>query len=193
MSQSDVDASPDLSELLLAVERGEPDALARLTSAMYPELKRLAHFQLARERPGHTLNTTAIVHEAFLRMVSGDGKWNNRKHFLRAAATVMRHLLVDHARRKRADKRGEGQAVLPLEEDQIATEADALAVLSLDQALRDIATIDARLEKVIECRCFAGLSMPETAEALELSLRTVERDWHRAKAYLVDMMGPVEQ
>lgn len=193
MSEATSEGSPDLSELLQAVERGEPDALARLTSAMYPELKRLAHFQLARERPGHTLNTTAIVHEAFLRMASGDGKWKNRKHFLRAASAVMRHLLVDHARRKTADKRGAGQVALPLQEERVATEADTLAVLSLDRALKDIAEIDPRLERVIECRCFAGLSVPETAQALDMTVRTVERDWQRAKGYLLNMMQPDER
>lgn len=190
MSEITSDGKPDLSELLQAVERGEPDALARLTSTMYPELKRLAHFQLARENPGHTLNTTAIVHEAYMRMASGDGSWKNRKHFLRAAAMVMRHLLVDHARRKQAEKRGAGQAALPLEEERIAGDDDSLAVLAMDHALRDIAEIDPRLEKVIECRYFAGLSVRETAEALDMAVRTVERDWQRAKGYLLDMMEP---
>ncbi|NEZ04265.1 sigma-70 family RNA polymerase sigma factor [Wenzhouxiangella sp. XN201] len=193
MSETTSDERPDLSELLQAVERGEPDALAHLTSAMYPELKRLAHFQLAQESPGHTLNTTAIVHEAYLRMASGDGKWKNRKHFLRAASTVMRHLLVDHARKKKADKRGAGQAALPLQEERIATEANTLAVLSLDHALRDIAEIDPRLESIIECRCFAGLNVHETAEALDMSVRTVERDWQRAKGYLLNMMEQDER
>lgn len=179
---------PELSRLLRSVDRGEPEALDRLTSAMYPELKRLAHFQLAREGAGHTLNTTAIVHEAYVRMASGNGKWKDRKHFLRAASVVMRHLLVDHARRKHAGKRGAGEDALPLREEGIPVEADTLAVLSLDHALRDIARIDPRLEKIIECRCFAGLSMPETAEALDMSVRTLERDWQRAKGYLLELM-----
>lgn len=193
MSDITSEEGPDLPELLQAVERGEPNALARLTSAMYPELKRLAHFHLVRESPGHTLNTTAIVHEAYMRLASGDGKWKNRRHFLRAASTVMRHLLVDHARRKQADKRGAGQAALPLQEEHIATEANTLAVLSLDRALRDIAEIDPRLESIIECRCFAGLNAHETAEALDMSVRTVERDWQRAKGYLLNMMQQDER
>lgn len=183
-----IDDADNISGLLEAVERGEPGALGELVEAVYPELKRMAHFQLVRESPGHTLSTTAIVHEAFMRMASGDGKWSTRKHFLRAAAKVMRHLLVDHARGKQANKRGAGQANLPLLEDLIATDDTSMAVLALDHALNAVAEIDPRLEKIIECRYFAGLSIHETAQALDISVRTVERDWQRAKAYLLEMM-----
>jgi len=188
MSDGAAEENSRIPELLAAVDRGEPGALDQLVAAVYPELKRLAHFQLASERPGHTLNTTAIVHEAFLRLASGDGKWSDRSHFLRAASTVMRHLLVDHARKKRAEKRGAGQMPLTLEDDRYATEDDSLAVLALDNALRDIAEIDPRLEQIIECRYFAGLSVNDTAEALGMAVRTVERDWQRAKAYLLQAM-----
>lgn len=190
MSDGATDDVGPIARLLEAVDRGEPGALGALVEAVYPELKRLAHFQLAREGQGHTLNTTAIVHEAFVRMASGEGKWNNRKHFLRAASTVMRHLLVDHARRKRAEKRGAGNAPLVLDEDRVSTGDDSQAVLALDNALRDIADIDPRLEKIIECRYFAGLSVRETAEALDMAVRTVERDWQRAKGYLISAMDP---
>jgi RNA polymerase sigma factor (TIGR02999 family) len=179
-----------MSELLAAVDRGEAGALDMLVEAVYPELKRLAHFQLAHEQPGHTLNTTAIVHEAFVRLSSGDGKWNDRAHFLCAASTVMRHLLVDHARKKRAEKRGAGNTPLTLEEDRAAAADDGLAVIALDDALGDIAKIDPRLVKIIECRYFAGLSVADTAEALGMAVRTVERDWQRAKAYLLEAMEP---
>lgn len=188
MSDGEAEDKSSISDLLAAVDRGEPGALDDLVAAVYPELKRLAHFQLAGERPGHTLNTTAIVHEAFVRLASGDGKWNDRGHFLRAASTVMRHLLVDHARKKRAEKRGAGQMPLTLEDDRYATEDDSLAVLALDNALKDIAEIDPRLEQIIECRYFAGLSVNDTAEALGMAVRTVERDWQRAKAYLLQAM-----
>jgi len=174
--------------LLLAVERGEPNALEALVAAVYPELKRLAHLQLARERVGHTLNTTAIVHEAFLRLAGGNNSWADRGHFLRAASTVMRHLLVDHARKRSAGKRGAGRLPLTLEDERCASDDDSLAVLALDDAINDIARIDPRLEQIIECRYFAGLSVAETAEALGLAVRTVERDWRRAKAYLLDAM-----
>jgi RNA polymerase sigma factor (TIGR02999 family) len=187
---SDGDDNKKISEFLTAVDRGDAGALERLVEAVYPELKRLAHFQLALERPGHTLNTTAIVHEAYVRLSSGDGKWNDRGHFLCAASTVMRHLLVDHARKKRAEKRGSGDAPLTLEEDRVTAGDDGLAVIALDDALQDIAEIDPRLEKIIECRYFAGLSVADTAEALGMAVRTVERDWQRAKAYLLEAMEP---
>jgi RNA polymerase sigma factor (TIGR02999 family) len=187
---SDVDLQNNVSELLAALDRGEVGALDRLIEAVYPELKRLAHFQLALERPGHTLNTTAIVHEAYMRLSGGDGKWNDRGHFLRAASTVMRHLLVDHARRKNAEKRGSGAAPLTLEEERFSVVDEGLAVIALDDALKDIAEIDPRLERIIECRYFAGLSVADTAEALDMAVRTVERDWQRAKAYLLEAMEP---
>jgi RNA polymerase sigma factor (TIGR02999 family) len=189
MSERKTDDKNNISELLSAINRGEEGSLERLVGAVYPDLKRLAHFQLAGERPGHTLNTTAIVHEAFVRLAAGDGKWNDRSHFLRAAAIVMRRLLVDHARKKRAEKRGAGRTALTLDDERYATDDDSLAVLALDNALREIAEIDPRLEQIIECRYFAGLSVNDTAEALGMAVRTVERDWQRAKAYLLRAMG----
>lgn len=188
MPDGSCDEDDIIARLLDAVDRGDPEALGELVEAVYPELKRLAHFQMSRESQGHTLNTTAIVHEAFVRMASGQGKWKNRKHFLRAASTVMRHLLVDHARRKRAEKRGAGDVPLAIDEERVGGNSDSLAVLALDSALRDIAEIDPRLEKIIECRYFAGLTVQETAEALDMAARTVERDWRRAKAYLLEML-----
>jgi RNA polymerase sigma factor (TIGR02999 family) len=193
MPDGKIDESDIIARLLDAVDRGEPGALGELVEAVYPELKRLAHFQFSREAHGHTLNTTAIVHEAFVRMASGKGRWKNGKHFLRAASTVMRHLLVDHARRKRAEKRGAGDAPLALDEERIGSVDDSLAVLALDNALKDIAEIDPRLEKIIECRYFAGLTVQETAEALDMAVRTVERDWQRAKGYLLEMLEPDSQ
>ncbi|MEM6572783.1 MAG: ECF-type sigma factor [Pseudomonadota bacterium] len=170
--------------LLDSVNRGEDGAFEKLTQAIYPELKRIAHFQLARERPDHTLSTTAVVHEAFLRLDVGHRQWAGHNHLLRAAAAAMRHLLVDHARRRQAEKRGAGVPAITLKEDQTASEDQALAVLKLDHALRDMAEIDPRLQAVVECRYFAGLSVTDTAEALGQPLRTVERDLSKARAYL---------
>ena len=181
----DTDANnKNIDALLAAVDRGEDGAMDELVAAVYPELKRLAHFQLMGERPGHTLNTTAIVHEAFVRMVSKEGRWSDRTHFLRAASTVMRHLLVDHARKRSAEKRGGGVPALTLEDHRQSVEDDSVAVLALDNAMKEIVEIDPRLEQIIECRYFAGLSVKETAEALDMAVRTVERDWQRARAYL---------
>lgn len=178
----------DFEALLSAVGRSEPGALDRLIAAVYPELKRLARFHLARERPGHTLNTTAIVHEAYLRMAAGKPLWADRKHFLRAAATVMRHLLVDHARQRDAGKRGGGVHAVTLGDLGPASDDDSLAVIALDDALRDMAGLDPRLVEIVECRYFGGLSTAETAEALDLSVRTVERELQRARGYLVQAM-----
>jgi len=188
MSADESQNNKEIEELLAAVEQGNESAMATLIEAIYPELKRLARFQLQRERPDHTLNTTAIVHEAYLRLVSKNHKWNNRRHFLRAAATVMRHLLVDHARKRNAAKRGEGKAALMLDEELHGKKDDTLAVLALDNAMKDIAAIDPRLERIVECRYFAGLSVVDTAEALDMAVRTVERDWQRARGYLLRAM-----
>ena len=185
MSSDDSDNNKKIDELLAAIDAGDESGMAELVALVYPELKRLAHFQLAGERPGHTLNTTAIVHEAYIRLVSSNDGWNDRRHFLRAAATVMRHLLVDHARRRDAAKRGDGRTALTLDDRRLESDDDTVAVLALDDALKDIAAIDARLAQIIECRYFAGLSVAVTAEALGMAVRTVERDWQRAKAYLL--------
>jgi len=183
------DASPDsISDLLAAVERDEPGAFDQLIAAIYPELKRIAHFQLLGERADHTLNTTAIVHEAFLRLAGGRAQWADHAHFLRAASKVMRHLLVDHARQRNAKKRGDGVRAMTLEDALLADGDDYLAVLQLESALEDIRNIDPVLEEIIECRFFAGLSVSETADALGSSVRTIERQWQRARGYLLSAM-----
>jgi RNA polymerase sigma-70 factor (ECF subfamily) len=184
-SVSGDDSDYKIGPLLAAIKRGESSAMGELIDLIYPELKRLAHFQLSMERPDHTLNTTAVVHEAYLRLVDQGHSWNNRGHFLRAAATVMRHLLVDHARRRNAAKRGDGIAALTLQEDRHASDDDTIAVLALDDALTEIGAVDPRLVQIIECRYFAGLDVSDTAEALDLSVRTVERDSQRARGYLL--------
>jgi len=183
----------DVAGLLAAIERGDTGALDDLVSLVYPELKKLARFQLSGERPGHTLNTTAIVHEAFLRLSSGNSKWKDQGHFLRASSKVMRHLLVDHARRRNAEKRGGG--VVPCELDEARHEGtdDSVAVLALDIAIKNMALIDPRLEQIVECRYFAGLTVAETAEALNMAVRTVERDWQKARGYLLSAMEENER
>ena len=176
--------SPDIAALLEAVGRSERGAMDELVRVIYPDLRRIAHFHLVKERPGHTLNTTAIVHEAYLRLAGGNPNWNDRRHFLRAASAVMRHLLVDHARQREAAKRGSGLRPVTLTDSGPATEDDSVAVIALDDALKELARIDPRLEQVMECRYFAGLSVGETAEALGMSERTVEREVLRARGYL---------
>ena len=176
--------SLDIAALLEAVGRSEHGAMDELVRVIYPDLRRIAHFHLVKERPGHTLNTTAIVHEAYLRLAGGNANWNDREHFLRAASAVMRHLLVDYARQHEAAKRGSGLRPLTLTDAGPATDDDSVAVIALDDALRELSRIDQRLEQVMECRYFAGLSTRETAEALGMSERTVEREVLRAKGYL---------
>jgi len=184
MGASDTDETA-ISALLADIDRGEPGALDALIEKIYPDLKRLAHFQLSKERQGHTLNTTEIVHEAFLRLASSNKSWNGRSHFMRAAARVMRHLLVDYARQRNAEKRGAGAAAVTLQDEHQLSNDHSLAVLELDAALKDMAAIDPQLESVTECRYFAGLSLQETADTLGISVRSVTRSWQRARAYIV--------
>ena len=160
------------------------EAFNRLVEEIYPELKRFAHFQLLGERAGHTLSTTAIVHEAFLRMSESNPRWNDRAHFYRVAARVMRHLLVDHARRKRSAKRDHGVQPVDIEAVAAGSADDTVAVLAIDSAMQSIEDVDPRMARVIECRYFAGLSVQETADTLGIPLRTVQRIWQRARAYI---------
>ena len=175
--------------LLSEAESGDREAFNRFVEVVYPELKRLAHFQLAKERKNHTLSTTAIVHEAYERLSSQDGPWTDKAHFMRTAARIMRHLLVDYARRRSADKRGAGEAPVTLQDDLVGSPSDQMAVLLLEDALNEIAEIDPRMERVVECRMFAGLTVAETADALEMTVRTVERDWRRARGYINRALG----
>jgi RNA polymerase sigma factor (TIGR02999 family) len=137
------------------------------------------------------LSATAIVHEAYERLSDQHGPWQDKAHFMRTAAKIMRHLLVDYARRRNADKRGAGLQALTLDAEQIETPSDQYALLKLEEALVKIAKIDERLERVVECRLFAGLSVIETAEALDMTVRTVERDWQRARGYIHQAMSNV--
>ncbi|MGD8417181.1 MAG: ECF-type sigma factor [Pseudomonadales bacterium] len=184
MPTTDQSEDEAFRRLLVEAESGDQAAFNRMIEVVYPELKRMAHYQLAKERANHTLSTTAIVHEAYERFSAQDGPWADKAHFMRTAATIMRHLLVDYARRRNADKRGGGEQPVTLEVDRAGNPADQLAVLQLEEALVEISEIDPRLTSVIECRLFAGLSVAETAEALDMAPRTVERDWQRAKGYI---------
>lgn len=153
---------------------------------MYAELRRLAAGYLRSEDPGHTLQPTALVHEAFIRMIGYVPDCHNRSEFFGLAARLMRHILVDHARARGADKRGGGQVVrLTLEEDIIGAREQDADLMALDEALVRLAALDPRKAQVVELRFFAGLSVEETAEALTLSDKTVRRDWQFAKAWLL--------
>jgi RNA polymerase sigma-70 factor, ECF subfamily len=152
----------------------------------YEELLRVARRHLLRERPGHTLNTTALVHEAYLKLAGQDGTgWRDRSRFLAIASRAMRQILVDHARGRDRHKRGGGARPVTLRTDAGSGQEETVDLLALDEALEKLAEHDARLGQVVECRFFGGLTAAETAEALGVSLRTVERDWTRARAHLV--------
>lgn len=163
--------------------------LDELLPSVYEELRELAHRRLRDEQLGHTLGTTALVHEAYLRLKPLDGgAWRDRAQFFALASKVMRHVLVDYARRRKAEKRGGALAPVTLDPDRHAIEPRLPEFLAVNEALDQLATLDDRLVRVVECRFFGGLSAAETAEALGTSQRTVERDWTRARAYLHEML-----
>jgi RNA polymerase sigma factor (TIGR02999 family) len=186
----DPSRSNEVTELLLSWGQGDTTALDRLLPLLYDDLRRVARRHLRRERPGHSLQATALVHEVFLRLVDVDRMTlKSRTHFFALSAKVMRQILVDHARRQRAGKRGGGATVIGLEEAEAAaaaapTSTSSVDVLALDEALDALSSFDVRQCRVVELRFFAGLNIPETAEALDVSTPTVERDWAMAKAWL---------
>lgn len=185
----------DVTALLEAVMAGDPDALDRLVPLVYHSLHEIAHHHRRAERPEHTLNTTAIVHEAYLRLAGASSpSWRDRAHFLAVSSHVIRHVLIDYERRRMAEKRGGDMLRVPLNEDLAVAAVEgpdtSVEFLALDAALRDLASHEPRLERVVECRFFGGLTGRETAEVLGVSERTVERDWARARAYLRRALRP---
>ena len=186
-----------ITDALRAARVGDPDALERLVPLVYGDLSRMAHRQLGLEPQGHTLSTTALVHEAYLRLVDQTrAEWGDRAQFFAVAAHAMRRVLIDHARRHHAARRGGPlQRTISLEAlDQ--TDAAALAasdradvLVALDDALTQLAALDARQARVVELRFFGGLTAAETAEALGLTSRTVERDWVKAKGWLYEELS----
>ena len=180
----------DVTQLLQKWHQGDAGALDRLLPIVYDELRRVARARLRGERGGHTLEATALVHEAYVRLVGTDRPLpQNRAHFFAIAARFMRQILVDHARRRHARKRGGGETAVTLPEPFEAQGPDVVDLLALDQALVELASVDRRLTQVVELRFFAGLSIHETSEALKVSTATVERDWTVAKAWLYDRLS----
>ena len=173
-----------VTNLLLDWRKGDAAALDRLLPLGYDELRRVARAHLRHEGPGHTLQATALVHEAYLRLVEVDRMTlESRSHFFGLAARLMRQILVDHARRKQSDKRGGAVTVVGFDEVTVAA-TSPVDVLDLDRALEELTSLDARLCRVVELRYFGGLTLEETATALDVSRATVERDWALAKAWL---------
>lgn len=176
---------PDITELLRASSQGNRDAVDRLMPVVYDELRRIAHGQLRGERVGHTVCTTALVHEAYLKLVNlREVDWQNRAHFFAIAARQMRRVLIDYARARSREKRGGGWQRVPLTDGlEVVVERTGL-LLELEEALLELEARNERQCRVIECRCFAGLSVEETAAALSTSAATVKRDWAFARAWL---------
>lgn len=175
----------DVTQLLLAWRAGDKEAFDRLLPLVYTELRRLAHHYMADERENHLLQTTALVHEAYVRMVGLERDWEGRRHFFGVAAQVMRHVLVDLARRREAEKRGGGALFVTLEEGiHPAAQERTADLIRLDDALAALEKIDPRKARVVELRFFGGLTIEETVEVLGLSHATVERDLKLARAWL---------
>lgn len=181
--------SESVTQLLAALREGDDEAMDQLVPLVYLELRRIAQLQL-RGVLGATLNTTAVVHEAYLKLGGAKGiDYADRGHFFAVAATAMRQVLLDQARRRLADKRGGGAAHTLLENVQIPIEDRAADLVELDHALSHLEELDERAARIVELRFFAGLSVEETAEALETSASTIKREWRRAKAFLYRELG----
>jgi RNA polymerase sigma factor (TIGR02999 family) len=177
--------SRQVTELLVRWRQGDRQALDALIPLVYEELRRIAQHFLHRERPGHTLQSTALVHEAYVRMVGQNlPQWQSRAHFFGIAAQLMRQILVDHARSRQAVKRGGDPVKLSLDESTALPEQKDLDLIALDDALRSLSELDAQQSRIVELRYFAGLTIEDTSEVMGISPATVKRDWATARAWL---------
>ncbi|MFQ5680324.1 MAG: sigma-70 family RNA polymerase sigma factor [Gemmatimonadota bacterium] len=180
----------DVTTLLRAAGTGDRRSARELLPLVYDQLRRAAQLQMAGERPDHTLQATALVHEAYLRLVGSDAEgWENRAHFYVAAAEAMRRILIDHARKRGRLKRGGDRVRVPLSAVYLAEEADPEEIMSVENAIRRLESRDPRMAGIIRLRFFAGLSVDETAAALGLSDRTIRREWAVARAWLERELG----
>jgi RNA polymerase sigma factor (TIGR02999 family) len=178
----------DVTRLLSALEQGDPHAASQLLPLVYDELRALAAQKLAQESPGHTLQPTALVHEAYLRLVGTENQpqeWEGRGHFFAAAAEAMRRILVENARRKHRQKRGGGRAPQTLEPDQVAAPEVSEDLLALDEALTRLAQLSPRAAQLVQLRYFGGLTIKQAAEVLDISSRTADADWAYARSWLL--------
>jgi RNA polymerase sigma factor (TIGR02999 family) len=176
----------DVTRLLLAWSAGDPQALEKLTPLVYKDLHRAARRHMARERASHTLQTTALINEVYLRLVDfRDMSWQNRAHFFALCARLMRRILTDFARSRRSLKRGADAAPISFDENLFVSQEPPADLVALDEALNGLAVVDARKGQVVELRFFGGLSVKETAEVLNVSEETVKRDWRLAKLWLM--------
>ena len=175
----------EITKLLHGWQGGDGAALDALVPVVYKELRRLAHYELRKERPDHTLQSTALVHEAYFRLVGQElPEWESRAHFFAIAAQLMRQILVDYARRHRASKRGSGVCMLTLDDAMAMPQGKDVDIVAVDDALNTLAEVDPRQSRVVELRFFAGLSLEETSEVMGIATATVQRDWTAARAWL---------
>ena len=186
----------EVTQLLIDWSKGDRAALDQLIPIVESELRRLARRLLSKEKPGHTLQTSALINEAYLRLVDQKNvQWQNRAHFFAVSAQIMRHILIDHARSHRYAKRGAGARKVDLDEAALLPDRRAAELIALDDALRELATVDPRKSKVVELRFFGGLSIEEAAEVMKISSGTVQREWRAARAWLhraISNKEPVE-
>ena len=185
--------SKRITEILATFGAGDEEALKSLIPLVYDELRRLARYHLNRERPDHTLQSTALVNEAYLRLAGQDLRIQNRGHFFAIASQLMRQILVDYARRHRAGKRGSATCMLTLDERVVSPQTRCVDVLALDEALIGLAKLDQQQSRIVELRFFGGLSIDETSAVLGISPATVKRDWATARVWLHrEISGPPE-
>lgn len=186
-------APEEITQLLVSWSKGDEAALDQLIPLVYPQLRKLARTYMARQSPEHTLQTSALLNEAYLRLVDQQAvEWHDRAHFFAAAAQMMRHILIDHARSHHYAKRGAGAQHVPLDSVVIAGQQRASELVALDEALTRLAKLDERKSKIVELRFFGGLTVEETAEVLKLSPITIKREWRSAKAWLQSEIGATD-
>jgi RNA polymerase sigma factor (TIGR02999 family) len=185
-----LDLMSEVTRILTAIEQGDPHAAGQLLPLVYEELRHLAAHKMAQEAAGQTLQPTALVHEAYLRLVGAeDGShWDDRGHFIAAAAEAMRRILIENARRKHRQKRGGGRTPQPLEPDEVAAPEVSEDLLALDEALTRLAHLNPRAARLVQLRYFGGLTIKQTAEVLDISSRTADADWAYARAWLLAAM-----
>lgn len=179
----------DFTRVLRSAQEGDADAARRLAALLYDELRELARREMAAERRDHTLQPTALVHEAYLRLVDGDATFADRESFFAAAANAIRRVLVDHARKRGREKRGGGHVRVPLEGLDVAETFEDHELLALDDALESLARVDPTKARIVELRFFAGMSVEELAKTLKTSESTLQREWRMARAWLRERMG----
>jgi RNA polymerase sigma factor (TIGR02999 family) len=185
--------SPPITQLLIDWGKGNDSALDELMPIVYQELRRIAHRHIRKQSAGHTFQTTDLIHEAYLKIASGGGKhWRNRVHFFAVASKAMRHILVDQARSKQREKRGGQAAQITLEDNLVALNQRSDEIIRLDEALTQLALLDKRKSQVVEMKFFGGLNFDEIADVLNVSTKTVKRDWQFSRTWLLRELADVK-